>query len=169
MSTDRSITDLPADQRPDGWPWEVTTAERSDRLDPAVLEHLSRRGGHGPHLTDRVGYLRPSLCPACATIVRLIEGTDPMPGQPALGHSPCCSSHGVDMTCERYRRTHFVEVRPCCAADAARLTTPEPTPVQLAAALLRGRAERADTLGLTEVGVPVDQLRLVLDAWAATL
>lgn len=25
------------------------------------------------------------------------------------------------MTCERYRRTHFVEVRPCCSADAAAL------------------------------------------------
>lgn len=33
-------------------------------------------------------------------------------------HTPCCSSHGVDMTCEKYRRTHFVEVRPCCSADA---------------------------------------------------
>lgn len=39
----------------------------------------------------------------------------------SLDHSPCCSSHGVPMTCERYRRTHFVEVRPCCAADAERL------------------------------------------------
>jgi hypothetical protein len=25
------------------------------------------------------------------------------------------------MTCERYRRTHFVEVRPCCSIDADRL------------------------------------------------
>jgi hypothetical protein len=33
-------------------------------------------------------------------------------------HEPCCSSHGVDMDCARYRRTHFVEVRPCCSADA---------------------------------------------------
>lgn len=32
-------------------------------------------------------------------------------------HRPCCSSHGVAMTCARYRRTHFVEVRPCCAVD----------------------------------------------------
>lgn len=36
-------------------------------------------------------------------------------------HDPCCSSHGVPMSCERYRRTHFVEVRPCCSTDAARL------------------------------------------------
>ncbi len=36
-------------------------------------------------------------------------------------HDPCCSSHGVTMTCAEYRRTHFVEVRPCCGADAARL------------------------------------------------
>jgi hypothetical protein len=43
-------------------------------------------------------------------------------------HNPCCSSHGVDMTCERYRATHFVEVRPCCSADAARLTADEAVP-----------------------------------------
>ena len=34
-------------------------------------------------------------------------------------HAPCCSAHGIDMGCERYRRTHFVEVGNCCAADAA--------------------------------------------------
>jgi hypothetical protein len=34
-------------------------------------------------------------------------------------HEPCCSAHGLSMTCARYRRTHFVEVRPCCAVDAA--------------------------------------------------
>lgn len=31
-------------------------------------------------------------------------------------HTPCCSSHGVYMTCLDYRRTHFVEVGSCCAA-----------------------------------------------------
>lgn len=36
-------------------------------------------------------------------------------------HDPCCSAHGIPMSCERYRRTHFVEVRPCCATDAAKL------------------------------------------------
>lgn len=36
-------------------------------------------------------------------------------------HVPCCSSHGVAMTCARYRRTHFVEVRPCCSTDARAL------------------------------------------------
>jgi hypothetical protein len=36
-------------------------------------------------------------------------------------HVPCCSSHGVPMTCERCRRTHFCEVRPCCAKDAEAL------------------------------------------------
>lgn len=30
-------------------------------------------------------------------------------------HRPCCSSHHRDMTCAEYRRTHFVEVGPCCA------------------------------------------------------
>jgi hypothetical protein len=34
-------------------------------------------------------------------------------------HAPCCSIHGHAMTCEAYRRTHFVEVRPCCGFDAA--------------------------------------------------
>lgn len=34
-----------------------------------------------------------------------------------MTHDPCCSSHGVTMDCARYRRTHFVEVRPCCSAD----------------------------------------------------
>ena len=33
-------------------------------------------------------------------------------------HAPCCSPHGIDMGCERYRRTHFVEVGNCCGADA---------------------------------------------------
>lgn len=36
-------------------------------------------------------------------------------------HNPCCSTHGVPMSCERYRRSHFVDVRPCCGADALRL------------------------------------------------
>lgn len=36
-------------------------------------------------------------------------------------HTPCCSAHGVDMDCETYRRSHFVEVRPCCKQDAAGL------------------------------------------------
>ncbi|QTF81606.1 hypothetical protein SEA_PULCHRA_91 [Microbacterium phage Pulchra] len=37
-------------------------------------------------------------------------------------HNPCCSSHGVDMTCDDYRRTHFVQVRPCCQDDQSILT-----------------------------------------------
>lgn len=36
-------------------------------------------------------------------------------------HDPCCSSHGIRMSCDRYRRTHFVEVRPCCSKDAERM------------------------------------------------
>lgn len=41
-------------------------------------------------------------------------------------HEPCCSAHGVPMTCQRYRRTHFVEVRPCCSVDAAALNAEAP-------------------------------------------
>lgn len=33
-----------------------------------------------------------------------------------ITHAPCCSAHGIAMTCDRYRRTHFVEVGNCCAA-----------------------------------------------------
>ncbi len=40
-----------------------------------------------------------------------------MPDTETPTHTPCCSSHGVDMTCEKYRRTHFVETRPCCTID----------------------------------------------------
>jgi hypothetical protein len=32
-------------------------------------------------------------------------------------HDPCCSSHGVTMGCDQYRRTHFVEVGRCCEHD----------------------------------------------------
>lgn len=45
----------------------------------------------------------------------------PPDGPVEATHVPCCSAHGEPMTCEEYRRTHFVEVRPCCAIDAARL------------------------------------------------
>ena len=45
---------------------------------------------------------------------------DPVPGL-TITHDPCCSSHGVPMDCARYRRTHFVEVRPCCSVDAEAL------------------------------------------------
>lgn len=41
-----------------------------------------------------------------------------------LTHNPCCSSHGEPMTCEKYRRTHFVEVGDCCAKEPEE---PEPT------------------------------------------
>jgi hypothetical protein len=44
-----------------------------------------------------------------------------LPAETELTHVPCCSAHGHAMTCARYRRTHYVEVRPCCAIDAARL------------------------------------------------
>ena len=45
---------------------------------------------------------------------------EPQP-TPEPTHVPCCSAHGVPMTCARYRRTHFVEVRPCCSIDAQAL------------------------------------------------
>ena len=40
-------------------------------------------------------------------------------------HDPCCSAHGIPMDCERYRRTHFVEVRPCCTQDRIALEAKE--------------------------------------------
>jgi hypothetical protein len=36
-------------------------------------------------------------------------------------HEPCCSRHGASLCCSCYRRSHFVEVRPCCSIDRARL------------------------------------------------
>lgn len=34
-------------------------------------------------------------------------------------HRPCCSSHTMAACCACYRRTHFVEVGPCCSAWTA--------------------------------------------------
>lgn len=47
-----------------------------------------------------------------------------------ITHDPCCSSHGKALTCVQYRRTHFVEVRPCCEHDRALCLTrfPKKTP-----------------------------------------
>lgn len=56
------------------------------------------------------------ISPYSAPLLALIKAD-----KESLDHSPCCSSHGEPMTCERYRRTHFVEVRPCCTVDAERL------------------------------------------------
>lgn len=42
---------------------------------------------------------------------------------PTPGHSPCCSSHGKDLCCPCYRRSHFVEVGPCCSTTAAERAT----------------------------------------------
>lgn len=56
------------------------------------------------------------VSPYSAPLLALIKAD-----KETLDHSPCCSSHGLPMTCERYRRTHFVEVRPCCAADRERI------------------------------------------------
>lgn len=40
-----------------------------------------------------------------------------------ITHRPCCSSHGRDLCCDCYRRTHFVEVGNCCSAWAQTCTT----------------------------------------------
>lgn len=42
-------------------------------------------------------------------------------------HDPCCSAHGRTLSCAEYRRTHFVEVRPCCADDAVILRMEQST------------------------------------------
>lgn len=42
-------------------------------------------------------------------------------------HTPCCSAHGKPMSCEQYRRAHFVEIRPCCWVDARQIATHEAT------------------------------------------
>jgi hypothetical protein len=80
-------------------------------LSARVADALQR--GHGPACTppDEDG---PGQC-RCEQAVLAAELRD------APTHDPCCSAHGVPMTCARYRRTHFVEVRPCCSADAEAL------------------------------------------------
>lgn len=35
--------------------------------------------------------------------------------EPSAAHAPCCSSHGKLLCCACYRRSHFVEVGPCCS------------------------------------------------------
>ncbi|CAL9606033.1 hypothetical protein SUDANB95_05491 [Actinosynnema sp. ALI-1.44] len=40
-------------------------------------------------------------------------------------HTPCCSAHGKSMSCATYRRTHFVEIRPCCWVDARQIAAQE--------------------------------------------
>lgn len=84
-----------------------------------------------PHL-DAVPLGLPCQCVGCQ-MGRAIDGVQPphdgdeTAGQDrrttidAITHDPCCSSHGKALTCAQYRRTHFVEVRPCCAHDARAL------------------------------------------------
>lgn len=80
-------------------------------------------GYPGLVLTDtRAGDALACVLPDCSYIHSLAPEPEPE------DHTPCCSAHGVDMTCARYRRTHFVERRPCCATDAARLRKEQDTP-----------------------------------------
>lgn len=46
-------------------------------------------------------------------------------GVASPAHSPCCSTHANDLCCRHYRRSHFVEVRPCCETDARNLPPAE--------------------------------------------
>lgn len=89
---------------------------RPDRCTKAAtpLHDLHSASGEWPELNDD-GELEPEVY-GVAWITRAA-----LPAAPTPTHAPCCSSHGVPMTCARYRRTHYVEVRPCCAIDAARL------------------------------------------------
>lgn len=57
-------------------------------------------------------------------------------------HAPCCSSHGVDMDCAKYRRTHFVKVGNCCDAWARQHPT-MPIPDEAAEAFRRVKTEWA--------------------------
>lgn len=61
---------------------------------------------------------------AFAEVVRAAKARFAALPAPVFTHDPCCSAHGEAMNCARYRRTHFVEVRPCCEADAAALGVP---------------------------------------------
>jgi hypothetical protein len=59
-----------------------------------------------------------------------------------MTHNPCCSSHGVDMDCAKYRRTHFVEVGNCCDAWARQHPT-MPIPDDAAEAFRRVKTKWA--------------------------
>lgn len=67
---------------------------------------------------------------AFAQIVRAAKAHMEAHPPAKLSHDPCCSSHGIAMTCARYRRTHFVEVRPCCEQDAIALGLAAATPTE---------------------------------------
>lgn len=91
--------------------------EQQCRIEYVDGEAISVRGS---------GPMSPADLAAFTEVVRAAKAkmiADPMP---AAAHDPCCSSHGVPMSCARYRRTHFVDVRPCCEKDAERLGLIDP-------------------------------------------
>lgn len=84
------------------------------------LEELARVWREPSPLTPHQRTLRarvvsewPALGTAIENIAVMVESEAP----PMVTHVPCCMAHGIPMDCERYRRTHFVEVRPCCTLD----------------------------------------------------
>lgn len=113
----------------DGWRDLFHQAKRANREARAALDRV--RAVWQPHL-DAVPLGLPCQCVGCQ-MGRAIDGVQPphdgdeTAGQDrrttidAITHDPCCSSHGKALTCAQYRRTHFVEVRPCCAHDARAL------------------------------------------------
>lgn len=99
----------------------VTAEDLLDTLEGLALANASFNEGAGAGVTactesaEGEPFVKPTS-PYSAPLLALINAN-----KESLDHAPCCSSHDVAMTCERYRRTHFVEVRPCCSTDRARM------------------------------------------------
>lgn len=100
---------------------EVTAEDLLETVEGLSVANASFNEGMGAGVAactesaEGEPFVKP-VSPYAAALLALIEAD-----KENLDHSPCCSSHGVPMTCERYRRTHFVEVRPCCSTDRARM------------------------------------------------
>jgi len=106
-----SLTPAPANPKP-------TAEDLLDTRAGLALANEAYRGGLSAGIRacneslEGEPFVKP-VSPYSAPLLALIKAD-----KETLDHSPCCSLHDVPMTCERYRRTHFVEVRPCCPADA---------------------------------------------------
>lgn len=147
-------------------------AELRDALTGATVATIRTRPWAETEQDELERILEPTT--AQRVIRAVVDAEDERLAAEHLAHSPCCSAHGEDMTCEKYRRTHFVEVRPCCAFDAAVLKregvtgrVPARTPEQIeaddiAATLNRARIayarRRRDTPTGTIIG-RVDPIR----------
>lgn len=133
-ATQKNVTNLP--KLPYGLAWQLIEAHHDIgtnfwlRITDRAWNEIDRYGWRTGYVPTH-GQLRGraqammkahNLDEAVEEVEEVQVRSQPEPkdwGEP--DHEPCCSSHNVTMSCENYRRTHFVEVRPCCHLDAQRL------------------------------------------------